>query len=101
VRVPIVAKATRPGAGLAQNTLAQPNFVSDNPVPNIRGKSILAVVVDCPPGVSNPPHRHARDISALDEPIRREIAHLPGVERTVTTVCMKTIKEHALIAGCL
>jgi Lrp/AsnC family leucine-responsive transcriptional regulator len=46
-------------------------------------------------------HVLVRDISALDELIRREIAHLPGVERTVTTVCMKTIKEHALIVGCL
>jgi DNA-binding Lrp family transcriptional regulator len=40
-------------------------------------------------------------IEALDELVRREIAHLPGVQRTVTTVCMKTIKEHALIMGCL
>jgi len=46
-------------------------------------------------------HVLVRDISALDELIRREIAHLPGVERTLTTVCMKTIKEHALIVGCL
>jgi Lrp/AsnC family transcriptional regulator, leucine-responsive regulatory protein len=42
-----------------------------------------------------------RDITALDTLIRDEIAHLPGVERTVTTVCMKTIKEHALIVNCL
>jgi len=46
-------------------------------------------------------HVLVRDIAALDELIRGEIAHLPGVERTVTTVCMKTIKEHALVVGCL
>lgn len=46
-------------------------------------------------------HVLVRDITALDELIRGEIAHLPGVERTVTTVCMKTIKDHALVVGCL
>jgi len=46
-------------------------------------------------------HVLVRDISALDELIRTQIAHLPGVERTVTTVCMKTIKEHGLVVGCL
>ena len=42
-----------------------------------------------------------RDVTALDTLLRDEIAHLPGVERTVTTVCMKTIKEHALIVNCV
>lgn len=41
-----------------------------------------------------------RDIAGIDELSRKEIAYLPGVERKVTTVCM-TIKEQALIAGCL
>ena len=35
------------------------NLAFNNPIPNIPGKSILAVVVDYPPGVSNPPHRHS------------------------------------------
>ena len=35
------------------------NLAFDNPIPNIPGKSILAVVVAYPPGVRNPPHRHA------------------------------------------
>ena len=32
----------------------------NNPIPNIPGKSLLAVVVDYPPGVSNLPHHHAK-----------------------------------------
>ena len=44
------------GAALAAD---KSNLAFDNPIPNIPGKSILAVVVDYPPGVSNPPHRHA------------------------------------------
>jgi quercetin dioxygenase-like cupin family protein len=36
------------------------NFAFNNPIPNIPGKSLLAVVVDYPPGVSNPPHHHAK-----------------------------------------
>jgi quercetin dioxygenase-like cupin family protein len=47
------------GAALAQGA-PKPNFAFNNPIPNIPGKSLLAVVVDYPPGVSNPPHRHAR-----------------------------------------
>lgn len=35
------------------------NFAFNNPIPNIPGKSVLAVVVDYAPGVSNPPHHHA------------------------------------------
>jgi quercetin dioxygenase-like cupin family protein len=35
------------------------NLAFDNVIPNIPGKSILAVVVDYPPGVRNPPHHHA------------------------------------------
>ena len=46
-------------------------------------------------------HVLVRDVLALDELTRMELAHLPGVERTVTTVCMKTIKEHGLVVGCL
>ena len=35
------------------------NLAVDNAIPNIPGKSILAVVVDYPPGSRNPPHHHA------------------------------------------
>jgi quercetin dioxygenase-like cupin family protein len=48
------------GAALAQAAPSGPNFAFNNPIPNIPGKSLLAVVVDYPPGVSNPPHHHAR-----------------------------------------
>ena len=35
------------------------NLAVDNAIPNIPGKSILAVVVDYPPGARNAPHHHA------------------------------------------
>ena len=47
-------------SGTALAAPSKPNFAFNNPIPNIPGKSILAVVVDYPPGVSNPPHHHAR-----------------------------------------
>jgi quercetin dioxygenase-like cupin family protein len=47
------------GAALAQNAPPKPPAFN-NPIPNVPGKSILGVVVDYPPGVSNPPHHHAR-----------------------------------------
>ena len=43
-------------AALAQYPPRIPAF--NNPIPNILGKNIVAVVVDYPPGVSNPPHHH-------------------------------------------
>jgi quercetin dioxygenase-like cupin family protein len=46
-------------AAEAQNKPPKPPAF-DNPIPNIPGKSILGVVVDYPPGVSNPPHHHAK-----------------------------------------
>jgi Lrp/AsnC family leucine-responsive transcriptional regulator len=46
-------------------------------------------------------HVLVRDLAALDELLRGEISHLPGVQRIVTTVCMKTIKEDAPVMGCL
>lgn len=46
-------------------------------------------------------HVLVRDIAALDELLRGEISRLPGVQRIVTTVCMKTIKEDAPVMGCL
>lgn len=35
------------------------NLAFNNPIPNIPGKSILAVVVDYPPGAHGSPHHHA------------------------------------------
>lgn len=40
-------------------------------------------------------------ISDLDELLRAEVSRLPGVQRLVTTVCMKTIKHRAPTIGCL
>lgn len=40
-------------------------------------------------------------ISDLDELLRGEISRLPGVQRLVTTVCMKTIKQRSTIIDCL
>ena len=34
-------------------------YAFNNPIPNIPGKSLLAVVVDYPPGGKNKPHHHA------------------------------------------
>lgn len=48
-----------PNAALAQNAPSARIPVFNNPIPNIPGKSIVAVVVDLPPGVTNPPHHHA------------------------------------------
>jgi quercetin dioxygenase-like cupin family protein len=54
-----------PGAALAQGAPAptKPSSKSgvafNSPIPNIPGKSILAEVVDYPPGAGTPPHRHA------------------------------------------
>ena len=38
------------GAALAQSALSKTNFTFNNPIPNIPGKSILAVIVNYPPG---------------------------------------------------
>jgi len=46
-------------AALAQNAPSARIPAFSNPIPNIPGKSIVAVVVDYPPGVSNPSHHHA------------------------------------------
>ncbi|MFO7277118.1 MAG: Lrp/AsnC family transcriptional regulator [Pseudomonadota bacterium] len=41
------------------------------------------------------------DISALDTLLREGIARMPGVQRSVTTVCLKTIKRRSAISDCL
>jgi quercetin dioxygenase-like cupin family protein len=59
----LCALALVPGAALAQPAPAGPDRKSptafNNPIPNIPGKSIMALVVDYPPGGGTPPHRHA------------------------------------------
>lgn len=40
-------------------------------------------------------------IDDLDRLLRVEISRLPGVERIVTTVCVKTIKHRASIIDCM
>jgi Lrp/AsnC family leucine-responsive transcriptional regulator len=42
-------------------------------------------------------HVVTSDVGALDELLRRQIRQLPGVVRLSTTVCLKTIKEGALL----
>jgi len=46
----------RSNAALAQYAPRIPAF--NKPIPNILGKNIVAVVVDYPPGASNPPYNH-------------------------------------------
>ena len=45
--------------GLAQN-VEQVKPVFDHVIPNIEGKSMVAIVVTYPPGGKSPAHRHAR-----------------------------------------
>ena len=42
-------------------------------------------------------HVVTRDVGSLDDLLRHEISRLPGVQRSSTTVCLKTIKEGALL----
>jgi quercetin dioxygenase-like cupin family protein len=53
--------ATVSGAspGLAQN-MEQVKPVFEHPIPNIEGKSMIAVVVTYPPGAKSPAHHHAQ-----------------------------------------
>lgn len=56
----VVAVAVAPhmaAAGSAPDATIEPAF--QEPIPNIPGKSIVAVVVHYPPGGKSPPHRHA------------------------------------------
>ena len=41
------------------------------------------------------------DITALDELVRMQIASMPGVKGTFTTIGMKIIKDHGLIMDCV
>jgi Lrp/AsnC family transcriptional regulator, leucine-responsive regulatory protein len=42
-----------------------------------------------------------RDVESRDDLIRLVVAQLPGVQRTVSTVCMKIIKDYSPVTGCL
>jgi quercetin dioxygenase-like cupin family protein len=50
-----------PAAAMAQADPAasSANVASNNAIPNIPGKSVVAVVVNYPPGAKSPPHHHA------------------------------------------
>ena len=55
----LTATALAVSPGLAQNT-EQVKPVFEHVIPNIEGKSIVAVVVTYPPGGKSPAHHHAR-----------------------------------------
>jgi Lrp/AsnC family transcriptional regulator, leucine-responsive regulatory protein len=40
-------------------------------------------------------------IADLDQILRAEISRMPGVQRSMTTVCLKTIKDRSSLIGCL
>ena len=40
-------------------------------------------------------------IADLDQILRAEISRMPGVQRSTTTVCLKTIKDRSSLIGCL
>jgi quercetin dioxygenase-like cupin family protein len=54
--VAVPALAQSPGAEGAQKPAP---YAFNNPIPNIPGKSLLAVVVNYPPGAKNKAHHHA------------------------------------------
>jgi len=47
-----------PAAGQELRETVTPNFAQE--IPNVPGKSVLAVVVDYPPGAASRPHMHAK-----------------------------------------
>jgi quercetin dioxygenase-like cupin family protein len=55
----LTATALRVAPGLAQN-VEQVKPVFEHVIPNIQGKSMVAVVVTYPPGAKSPAHRHAQ-----------------------------------------
>ena len=52
------ASAQSPGASLGGAPKPAP-YAFNNPIPNVPGKSLLAVVVNYAPGAKNKSHRHA------------------------------------------
>lgn len=53
----LVATSTASGHGTS-NEAVKPNF--SQAIPNVAGKSLVAVEVSYPPGGASPPHRHAQ-----------------------------------------
>jgi quercetin dioxygenase-like cupin family protein len=56
----LAATAAIPGLALAQSPTGTVSPAFREAIPNIPGKSIIAVVVTYPPGGKTPPHHHAR-----------------------------------------
>jgi quercetin dioxygenase-like cupin family protein len=54
----VAITAAMPVVALADGDVVTPNF--EQAIPNIPGKSLIAVVVDYPPGGSSLPHMHAK-----------------------------------------
>jgi quercetin dioxygenase-like cupin family protein len=48
-----------PNVASSEDAPSDRGEIFNHPIPNIPSKSILAVIVDCPPGARNPPHPHA------------------------------------------
>jgi Lrp/AsnC family leucine-responsive transcriptional regulator len=44
-------------------------------------------------------HVVANGVEGLDLLLRKEISRLPGVQRSSSTVCLTTIKEHGPLSG--
>ena len=59
VRLALTAIALGGSPGLAQN-VEQVKPVFEQVIPNVKGKSMVAVVVTYPPGGKSPAHHHAR-----------------------------------------
>lgn len=58
--VPAYAHGTTPAAGLAEATPREKSTrIFEHALPNISGKSLLAVEVVYPPGAATPSHKHA------------------------------------------
>lgn len=67
--------------GLAQN-VEQVKLVFEHAIPNIEGKTMVALVVTYPPGAKSPVHRHARSAfiyaHVLSGAIRSQVGDEPA-----------------------
>jgi quercetin dioxygenase-like cupin family protein len=77
----LTATALRVAPGLAQN-VEQVKPVFEHVIPNIQGKSMVAVVVTYPPGAKSPAHRHAQSACiyayVLSGAIRSQVGDEPA-----------------------
>jgi quercetin dioxygenase-like cupin family protein len=77
----LTAIALGASPGLAQN-LEQVKVVFEHVIPNIEGKSLVAVVVTYPPGGKSPAHHHARSAfiyaQVLSGAIRSQVGDEPA-----------------------